>query len=67
MLVRARRSCNPLNDLEADACALSFIKRVVWDGSRQAMEIQQPGDSAASAAVLENDVGPTPIRPLQWG
>ena len=67
VLNRARRSCNPFNDLFEDACGLSFIKRVLWDGSQQAMEIQQPGDSAASPAVLENDVGPTPIRSLYQG
>jgi RHS repeat-associated protein len=63
---RARRSCNPLG-LQDDACGLSYISRVVWDGSQQAIEIRQPGDSAATAAVLENDTAPAQGRPVYQG
>jgi YD repeat-containing protein len=61
--VRAYRSCafyapktsNP-KFLE---CHTSTLRRTVWDQERELIEIQVPGDSAQSNAVLENDTAVT--------
>jgi RHS repeat-associated protein len=45
-------------------CPLSTIRRTVWDGDQELMEIQQPGYTGATDAVLENDTAfaaPIPI------
>src|SRR5688572_25060045 len=62
VLTRTQREC--VINLDYLVCALSTIRRTVWDGSQELMEIQQPGHTSASAAVLENDTAFAPRLPI---
>jgi hypothetical protein len=53
VLSRTQRAC--VVKLDLVVCPLSTIRRTVWDGDQELMEIQQPGYTGASDAVLEND------------
>jgi RHS repeat-associated protein len=62
VLVEARRGCRyPEYSVE---CSTSYVRRTVWDGSRELYEIQMPDDSVrttASGKVLrENDTDSLP-------
>ena len=54
VLVRTYRSCR-LNMLAT--CRLGTIRRTIWDGDQELHEIQMPGDSLTSTALVENDTG----------
>jgi RHS repeat-associated protein len=53
VLTRTQREC--VINMDYVVCGLSTIRRTVWDGSQELIEIQQPGHTGASAEVLEND------------
>jgi hypothetical protein len=53
VLSRTQRAC--VVKLDLVVCPPSTIRRTVWDGDQELMEIQQPGYTGASDAVLEND------------
>jgi RHS repeat-associated protein len=42
-------------DLEYKECSTSTLRRTVWDGDQELIEIQVPGDSLQPPSVLEND------------
>ena len=48
------------------ACLGSIVRRTIWDGQQELIEIQVPGDSLQPAAVLEND-DPTPVPQIGYG
>ena len=53
VLTRTRRSCDASD--EYGLCGVSTIRRTLWAGDELLMEIQQPSDSLATVAELEND------------
>ncbi len=53
VLVRSRRWCQ--QQLTTAECAMSTIRRTVWDGSSELWEIQMPGHEGTAATTLEND------------
>ncbi len=58
VLVRTRRHCIIIPDY--GLCGLHTIRRTVWDGEQELIEIQRPGDDNIPAAELERDVGFSP-------
>ncbi|MGQ0641019.1 MAG: RHS repeat-associated core domain-containing protein, partial [Gemmatimonadaceae bacterium] len=58
VLVRTRRRCIIIPD--HGLCGLHTIRRTVWDGEQELIEIQRPGDDNIPAAELERDVGFSP-------
>jgi len=61
ILVRSRRNCGgeELGDGTPDVeCAVSLLRRTIWDGSQELAEIQVPGDNDAT---LENET-----QAFQW-
>ncbi len=54
VLTRTRRACNAQSDNQVD-CGLHLIRRTVWHGNQELMEIQMPGHDSVSVATLEND------------
>ena len=57
--VRARRECddinNPNDDRPRGECRTDLVRRTVWDGFQELVEIQQPGGDTDS---VENDTTP---------
>jgi RHS repeat-associated protein len=53
VLTRTRRACVFQDDY--GPCGVSTIRRTVWNGGQEIIEIQQPGYDNSSAAELEND------------
>lgn len=53
VLVRSRRQCQQM--LTTAECAISTIRRTVWDGSSELWEIQMPGHDGTATATMEND------------
>lgn len=54
MLVRTWRACNNLSAEDPD-CGIHLIRRTVWHGAHELMEIQMPGHDAVQVETLEND------------
>jgi RHS repeat-associated protein len=54
VLSRAQNDCNPA-DSGWELCYLSYLRRTIWDGSQELLEIQMPGGASEIAATLEND------------
>jgi RHS repeat-associated protein len=63
VVVRSRHACNP-SDLSSDDCPLSFIRRTIWDGDQELLEIQQPGGVSVPDSTLERDTGAVGVLPL---
>ena len=64
VLVRSRRWCN--DDAKTTYlvdCFVNVMRRTVWDGAQELWEIQVPGDEAASASVLDNDIDTVAAQP----
>ena len=55
--VRTRRECYEANFSPFYFCGVSTLRRVIWDRQVQLGEIQQPGQSDATAAIAESDAG----------
>lgn len=56
VLVMSRQNCYFGSDSTAHFdCAISRVRRTVWDGSREAWEIQMP--ASPTSALVENDTG----------
>ena len=53
VLTRTQRDC--VIQLDFVVCGLSTIRRSVWDGSQEIMEIQQPGHTGTTDVALETD------------
>lgn len=63
--VRARRDCAALGEyvVEVAICRpRSFVRRTVWDGFQELVEIQMPGQEGTPADTLENDTLPVQLR-----
>jgi len=54
VLTRTRRACNASSADQID-CGLHVVRRTVWSGNQELMEIQMPGHDSVSVATLEND------------
>ena len=64
VLARTRRFCQASpNSVE---CPVETIRRTVWDGDRELMEIQMPGADSVSATMLENDTLAVGARPVDF-
>jgi len=53
VLTRTQREC--VITTPSLVCGVSTIRRTVWDGSQELVEIQQPGHTGTADAALEND------------
>jgi RHS repeat-associated protein len=56
--VRSFRECEnaePLSSYEHLECSTSTLRRTVWDGEQELIEIQVPGDASQPSTVLEAD------------
>jgi RHS repeat-associated protein len=54
VLVRTRRACNNASAENPD-CGIHLIRRTVWHGVHELMEIQMPGHDTVQVETLEND------------
>ncbi len=54
VVVRTRRLCS-FQSADQQDCGLHVIRRTVWHGSHELIEIQMPGDDSVAPATLEND------------
>ena len=62
VLTRTQREC--VITTPTFLCGVSTIRRTVWDGSQELVEIQQPGHTGTSGAALENDTAFAARQPI---
>jgi RHS repeat-associated protein len=61
--VRARRSCDGVSETgtyqaKRGECRTDLVRRTVWDGFQELVEVQQAGSDSDPIAVFENDTTP---------
>lgn len=62
VLTRTQREC--VITTPSLTCGLGTIRRTVWDGSQELVEIQQPAQTGTSDAALENDTAFAARQPI---
>jgi RHS repeat-associated protein len=65
VLVRARRQCDFVSDRPKAQCNLDLVRRTVWDGAQELVEIQMPdGPVNGQVDQAERDTGFVAIPPF---